>query len=107
VGAGPSFAEGERETTSWERVRFGKWGENLESESEMSTHSRFQRLFLNFLFSFLFLKKKRKEKEKMCHVGQEPDTSRTLDARIALLECFFQQTCFFCPDGFNNLKKKR
>jgi len=21
----------------------------------------------------------------MCHVGQEPDTSRTLDARIALL----------------------
>jgi hypothetical protein len=41
--------ERERETTSWERVRFGKWRENLESESEMSTHPRFQRLFLNFL----------------------------------------------------------
>jgi len=56
VGAGPSFGERERErerereTTSWERVRFGKWRENLESESEMSTHPRFQRLFLNFYF---------------------------------------------------------
>jgi hypothetical protein len=69
--------ERERETASWERVRFGKWGEILESEYEMSTHPRLQRLF----FIFFYIKKRK----KMCHVGQEPDSSRTLDARIALL----------------------
>jgi len=77
VGAGLSFGERERETASWERVRFGKWGEILESEYEMSTHPRLQRLF----FIFFSIKKRK----KMCHVGQEPYSSRTLDARIALL----------------------
>jgi hypothetical protein len=34
------------------------------------------------VFEFIYFFNK---KIKTCHVGQEPDTSRTLDARIALL----------------------
>jgi hypothetical protein len=64
-----------------ERGRFGKWGENFFDKSEMlSFRPRFQCFFLIFFFF-----NKKKKRKKMCHMGQEPDSSRTLDARIALL----------------------
>jgi hypothetical protein len=106
VGASPSFGERERDSKlgagrGTVRVR-GHWpvvgrsvgegtvaeegeiwengGKKLDSEIEMSTHPRFQRLFLIFFFN--------KKRKKPCHVGQEPNTSRTLDTRIALLWFF-------------------